>query len=75
MNKTGFVSIKLTKQTADNLKSMMSDSGFKNISTYIEFLLGDKIAQYIAEQEGVTLSPDEEERVKNRLRDLGYKIE
>jgi hypothetical protein len=67
-----FESIKVTKIVYDKLKTMMQDSGFKNMSVYLEFLLEDKIAQYTAEKDGVSLTADDEEKIRKRLIELGY---
>jgi hypothetical protein len=79
MGNASFVSIKITKDTYDKLMTMMSESNFKNISLYIEFMLSSPIAKYAAEKDGEftmeeesELTEEDEEEIKKRLKELGY---
>ena len=74
---SGFVSIKIPKDTFDMLTQMLIEDqgnfGHKeSISSYIEFLLKDKIAAYKASKDNISLTPDDEEKIKQRLVELGY---
>jgi hypothetical protein len=74
---TGYVSIKVSKDTFDMLSQMLIEDQSKfghkeSITSYIEYLLKDKIAAYKASKDNISLTPDEEERIRKRLIELGY---
>lgn len=67
-----YISIKISRETFDFLSQMMIEDKYKSIQLYLDFLLKDKIAAYKAEKDGITLTADDEEKIKQRLRELGY---
>jgi len=65
-----------TIQIPDTLKhrleDMMNETSFNNLSEYIWHLLRKEVARYNASKDGVILSIDDEEKIKERLKQLGY---
>ena len=60
--------IMIPKNLYEKIKEKYEEAGFKDISEFIVFVL----EQLLEETGGETLSPEEEEKVKERLRALGY---
>ncbi len=53
-------------------EKLMNEKGFESFSDYLVFLLRKSISEYEADQVTEQLKPDEIERIKQRLRSLGY---
>jgi len=67
-----FVSIKIPMKIYQKIESMREGTNHKSLSDFIVTLLEEKIARYTAEKDGYTLTSDEEDAIKSRLRELGY---
>ena len=64
------VSIEISRKAYEKAKKYIEENGgFKEVSELVEFLIEEALS---VEDEGLGLSPEEEEKVKERLRDLGY---
>ncbi|MCE4610782.1 MAG: CopG family transcriptional regulator [Desulfurococcales archaeon] len=65
------VSIEISKDLYEKAKKFIEENGgFKSVEELVEFLLEEAIAAETGE--GVAISPEDEEKVKERLRSLGY---
>jgi hypothetical protein len=67
------VSIDIDNDKAEVLRARASEKGYETLEGYVDYLMGqivDKIRREKQDVEGY--SNEEEEKVKNRLRDLGY---
>jgi Arc/MetJ-type ribon-helix-helix transcriptional regulator len=65
------ISVKISKDLFDMIKKQVKMSGgaFISVEEYIEFILLEVIKE---EKTVEALTPDEEEKIKERLRKLGY---
>ena len=52
------------------IEEQLPEFGFESVDEYITFILQELLKDDAAEESA--LSPDEEEKVERRLRDLGY---
>lgn len=64
-------SIELPESLYRRIEGKLAGSNFKSVSEYVSFVLRERL---ISEEEGPrsTFSKEDEEKVKTRLRDLGY---
>ena len=67
------IKIYIKKSLAIKLKKRLKETEFKTLSEYVNFILEEVLAS-LEEQddEDTSYSPEEEEKVKQRLKDLGY---
>ncbi len=67
------IKISIKKSLAIKLKKRLKETEFKTLSEYVNFILEEVLAS-LEEQddEDSGYSPEEEEKVKQRLKDLGY---
>lgn len=64
------VPIYLKKETYEKIKRFIEEQGgFSSVEEFIEFVVNEVLAE---ETTGTTMSKEEEEKVKERLRALGY---
>ena len=70
MKKNNKVTIKIPRQLYNNLQLIIKDSGFDSVTDFVVYILRDLVATKGHKDE--PLSPEDIERVKKRLRDLGY---
>jgi len=65
------ISVKISKNLFDMIKKQVKMSGgaFISVEEYIEFILLEVIKE---EKTVEALTPEEEEKIKERLRKLGY---
>ena len=67
------VSIELDDDKAEVLRARASEKGYETLGGYIDYLMGQIVDKIRREKQDVeAYSNEEEEKVKNRLRDLGY---
>jgi len=62
------VSVDIPKSVAEKIEGRMKDSEFGSLSEYVSYVL----REVVSEEEGETFSREDEERVKERLKALGY---
>lgn len=68
------VKISVKKPLAIKLKKRMKDTEFKTLSEYVNFIL-EEVLSSLEDQDDegdVEYTEEDEEKVKQRLRDLGY---
>ena len=71
MAETGkYTTVSIPVELADKSRDFIKDTGFKNLSDYVTFILREIIAT--KNEWGSATSREEEERVKEKLRRLGY---
>lgn len=70
MAMTEGVTITIPRQLYERAKKYIEDTGgdFKSVEELVEFVLNELLSE---EEEGV-FTPEEEEKIKKRLRSLGY---
>ena len=65
------VRVAISKELYERCKKFVEDQGgFSSVEEFIEFVLGEVLSE--ERVEGARLSEEEEERVKERLKALGY---
>ncbi len=67
--KSKYTTVSIPTTLANKLKEKLKETGFKNLSDYVTYILREVLAEWENEEE---LSQDEEELIKERLRALGY---
>jgi len=64
------VSIKISKQLYDKVKKYIEEQGgFSSVEEFVEFVINEVLSE---ESESYEMSKEDEEKVKERLRALGY---
>ena len=66
-----FTTISIPTQLAEKIKKRIEGTGFHSLSSYTTYVLRE-VMSGIEEEEGEVFSKDDEEKVKERLRALGY---
>ena len=66
------VAVYVSKSLYDKVERRVKESGgeFKSVEDYVEFVLREVVKE--DENEKQVLKPEEEEKIKRRLRSLGY---
>jgi hypothetical protein len=59
--------VRIPQELYDKIALMAKDADFPSVDSYVAFVLGEVI-----EDDDTAFSPEEEEKVKERLRNLGY---
>lgn len=65
------VEVKIPKETYEKIRERIKDTEFKSVDEYVTYVLQEVLASLEEEEENV-FSKEEEEKVKERLRALGY---
>jgi len=71
--KVEYTTVSIPKPLADKVKERMKGTGFSSVSSYVTYVLRQVLSSI--EQDEKTkqaFTKEEEEKVKQRLRDLGY---
>jgi len=71
--KVEYTTVSIPKPLAEKVKERMKGTGFASVSSYVTYVLRQVISSI--EEEGRSkqaFTKEEEEKVKQRLRDLGY---
>lgn len=66
-----FTTVSIPTPLFHKIKKRIEDTGFTSVSSYVTYVLREIISEE-AEDEEEPFSPEDEERVKERLRALGY---
>lgn len=61
--------VSLPKDLCDKIRRRMQGSDFRSIEEYVVFVLEQVVAD---EREKPVYTPEEEKKIEQRLRDLGY---
>jgi len=63
--------ITIPRKLYEKLETMIEDTGFASVSSYVTFVMREIVASQLSEKEE-PFTREDEERVKKRLRALGY---
>ena len=63
------VAIELPKSLVDKISGRVPGSGFNSVSEYVGFVLEQAVSKY---EEKTTITAEDQEKIEQRLRDLGY---
>ena len=66
-----FTTISIPTPLAEKIKKRIKGTGFTSLSSYVTYVLREVLSG-IEEEQGEAFSKEDEERVKDRLRSLGY---
>ena len=67
-----FSTISLPTQLIDKIKEKIEDTGFHSPSAYVAFVLRQILSESTAEEKKETFSKEDEQKIKKRLKSLGY---
>lgn len=72
-HKVEYSTVSLPKPLIDKIKERMKGTGFPSVSSYVTYVLRQVITSIEDEEKSKeAFSKEDEEKVKQRLRDLGY---
>jgi Arc/MetJ-type ribon-helix-helix transcriptional regulator len=72
-HKVEYTTVSLPKPLADKVKERMKGTGFSSVSSYVTYVLRQVLSSIEQEEHSKeAFTKEEEEKVKQRLRDLGY---
>jgi len=66
-----FTTVSIPTPLFKKIQERIKDTGFASVSSYVTYVLREIVAEE-DEEEGEPFSKEDEERVKERLRALGY---
>ncbi len=71
--KVEYTTVSIPKPLAQKIKERMKGTGFSSVSSYVTYILRQVLSSIEQEErEKQAFSKEDEEKVKQRLRDLGY---
>jgi len=71
--KVEYTTVSIPKPLAEKIKERMKGTGFASVSSYVTYVLRQVISSIEEEERSKqAFTKEEEEKVKQRLRDLGY---
>jgi Arc/MetJ-type ribon-helix-helix transcriptional regulator len=72
-HKVEYTTVSIPKPLADKVKERMKGTGFSSVSSYVTYVLRQVLSSIESEEKSKqAFTKDEEDKVKQRLRDLGY---
>ncbi len=72
-HKVEYTTVSIPKPLAEKIKERMKGTGFSSVSSYVTYVLRQVLSSIISEEHSKqAFTEEEEEKVKQRLRDLGY---
>ena len=71
--KVEYTTVSIPKLLADKVKERMKGTGFSSVSSYVTYVLRQVLSSIEQDKRAKqAFTKEEEDRVKQRLRDLGY---
>jgi len=67
-----YTTVSIPKPLAKKIKKRMEGTGFNSMSSYVTYVLRQVISGMEEEEQTEEFSEEDEEKVKERLRALGY---
>ncbi|MFX1274393.1 MAG: CopG family transcriptional regulator [Promethearchaeota archaeon] len=72
-HKVEYTTVSIPKPLAEKIKDRMKGTGFSSVSSYVTYVLRQVLSSIEEEERSKeAFTKEEEEKVKQRLRDLGY---
>ena len=72
-HKVEYTTVSIPKVLAEKIKDRMKGTGFSSVSSYVTYVLRQVLSSIEEEERSKqAFTKEEEEKVKQRLRDLGY---
>ncbi|MEF8874650.1 MAG: CopG family transcriptional regulator [Candidatus Thermoplasmatota archaeon] len=72
MAEKDYTTVSIPKPLAKKVKKRMEGTGFNSMSSYVTYVLRQVISSMEEEEQTEDFSEEDEEKVKERLRALGY---
>jgi len=72
MSERKHTTITIPKPLYDKIKDRIKDTGFSSVSSYVTYVLRQVISGFEEEEKGEVFTKEDEEKVKKRLKALGY---
>jgi len=72
MAEKNYTTVSIPKPLAKKIKKRMEGTGFNSMSSYVTYVLRQVISSMEEEEQTEEFSEEDEEKVKERLRALGY---
>ena len=71
--KVEYTTVSIPKPLAEKVKERMKGTGFSSVSSYVTYILRQVLSSIEEDERSKqAFTKEEEEKVKGRLRDLGY---
>ncbi len=70
--KSKYTTVSIPVPLYEKIKKRIEGTGFKSVSDYVTFVLREVLASLEEEEKEEAFSQEQEEKVKDRLRALGY---
>jgi len=70
-DKNGFITISIPTQLAEKIRKRMEGTTFNSLSSYVTYVMSEVLSE-IDEDTQEVFTKEDEERIKQRLRSLGY---
>ena len=72
-HKVEYTTVSIPKPLVEKIKERMKGTGFSSVSSYVTYVLRQVLSSIETEEQSKqAFTKEEEEKVKQRLRDLGY---
>ena len=72
-HKVEYTTVSIPKPLVDKIKKRMKGTGFPSVSSYVTYVLRQVLSSIEEDERSKeAFTKEEEEKVKQRLRDLGY---
>ena len=72
-HKVEYTTVSIPKPLAEKVKERMKGTGFSSVSSYVTYVLRQVLSSIEEDERSKqAFTKEEEEKVKQRLRDLGY---
>ena len=72
-HKVEYTTVSIPKPLAEKVKERMKGTGFSSVSSYVTYVLRQVLSSIEEEEHSKqAFTKEEEDKVKQRLRDLGY---
>jgi Arc/MetJ-type ribon-helix-helix transcriptional regulator len=72
-HKVEYTTVSIPKPLVDKVKERMKGTGFASVSSYVTYILRQVLSSIEEEERSKrAFTKEEEDKVKQRLRDLGY---
>ncbi len=72
VEKGKYTTVSIPTPLAEKIKKRIEGTGFNSISSYVTYVLRELLASMEEEEQEEVFSKEDEEKIKERLRALGY---
>lgn len=70
--KRKFTTVSIPVSLYERIKRLIKDTGFTSVSDYVTYVLREIVAAHESEKSAEPFTPGDVERIKEKLRALGY---